>query len=312
MIEHIGNDEQKADKTTAPVEYHFHQKLKEKTEPSTLIDLFTMALLVLISVGVIATYFITFNVHTNVSVKSMTVNTFWFAVGTFSIGMLGKRFFRRKGEKTKAYIEAEDKARKAIEELNASEYANCVGEYCRQYTERVIKNYRRHLLVTVGIEENVFETEYLGKGLGFLWRKWRKKELSFLQAKAIWKCNHVKIKAYDPNFITSYYAEPNVINVPSAQNDTKKANSRDNIKSFLFAMCSAVSVGFMFSDVVLHFSGAVLFAAIIKLVTIGVNVAWKATTGWNLSIMEIRRNYQRASEATACLKWAKDQLQYVR
>jgi hypothetical protein len=308
MIEHIGNDEQKADKTTAPVEYHFHQKLKEKTEPSALIDLFTTALIVLISVGVIATYFITFNVHTNVSVKSMTVNTLWFAVGTFSIGMLGKRVFRRKGEKTKAYIEAEDKARKAIEELNASEYANCVGEYCRQYTERVIKDYRRHLLVTVGIEENVFETEYLGKGLGFLWQKWRQKELSFLQARAIWKCNHVKIKAYDPNFITSYYAEPNVVNVPSAQNDTQTANSRDNIKSILFVMCSAFGVGFMFSDVVLHFSGAVLFEAIIKLVTIGVNLALKATTGWNLSVMEIRRNYQRASEATACLKWAKDQL----
>lgn len=308
MVEHIGNEEKRNEKATAPVEYHFHQKLKEKTEPSALIDLFQTALIILISVGVIATYFVTFNVHTNVSVKSMTVNTLWFAVGTFSIGMLGKRVFRRKGEKTKAYIEAEQNAYKAIEELNSSEYANCVEAYCREYTDRAIKNYRRHLLVTVGIEETVFETEYLGKGLGFLWRKWRKKELSFLQARAIWKCNHVKIKAYDPTFITSYYAEPNVVNVPSAQNDTKTANFRDNMRSVLFVMCSAFGVGFMFSDVVLHFSGAVLFEAIIKLVTIGINLAWKATTGWNLSIMEIRRNYQRASEATACLKWAKDQL----
>ncbi|MBQ8393954.1 MAG: hypothetical protein IJX49_00085, partial [Clostridia bacterium] len=93
---------------------------------------------------------------------------------------------------------------------------------------------------------------------------------------------------------------------PSEMYNTKRANARDNIQSFILGIFSAVGIGFVFSDVILNFSLVVLFEAIIKTIMIGVTLGLKATFGWNLGIMEIQRNKLRASEARACMKWGKE------
>lgn len=270
-----------------------------------IVDWFSSALIVIITIGIIATYFVSFNVSTDISIRDVTVNTLWFAVGTFSIGALTKKMFRRKGEKTEEYQKAENLANEEIEKLCNGGYSERAEEYCEAHTKGTILRYRKHRLSVVGLSYEDYEEEYLGKSFSFLWGCMRKKKISFLQLRAIQKCNRVKTGAYQPTFILSYNSSENEVETPSNMYNVERTNAFDSLKSFFIVLLSAFGVGFMFSDVVLNFSILVLFEAIIKLIMIGVNIGFKATTGWKLACMEIKRNYLRASEAKACVEWAK-------
>lgn len=284
-------------------EYNIYQRPPKNS--GTIIDWFMTALVVVIAIAIIATYFVEFDAEADLNLKKATTQTLWLAVGTFCVGELAKRIFRRKGEKTEDYKTAETEANAAIKELNESEHANRAAEYCKHVTDTTIERYRSHQLVTVGIDMETFKDRYLGKGAFYLLKLMLKGKLSFLQLKAVWRCNHVKTKAYDPRFITSYNSEDNSELVPSEQNNTRKADRKNSLTSVLFSVGSAAGIGFVFHDVLVNFSAEVLFLAIIKIVIMTINFALKATFGWNLSIMDIRRNRLRKSEAQACIAYAK-------
>ena len=287
-------------------QYVFSPIIKPKiTKDSAIVDWFMSALIVIIAVAVIATYFIMFDVDMNIDIKKATVNTVWFAIGNFAIGALGKKIFRRKGEKTNAYAKAEEEANTAIDELCNSDYAKYAPAYCKDYTKRSLERYREHQLVAVGLSLAVFNEKWLGKGFSETFKAWRKKNITFLQFRAIWRCNAVKVQAYNPNFILSYNSSMSDTQAPSSMYNSKRSNAFDNVKSAVMVTFSALGIGFMFSDVILNFSVVVLFAAIVKTIMLAINLALKATFGWNLSIMDIKRNKLRASEAKACVAWAK-------
>ena len=273
---------------------------------SAIIEWFMTALIILITVAVIATYFVVFEGANSINFKPATFNTIWFAVGNFAIGGLAKKIFRRKCEKTKAYVDAGAEANEEINNLCANDGRRIAPAYCKDYTKQSIKRYREHQLALVGMTIRQFNRHYLGISLGKLWRLWRKKTLSFAQCRAVWRCNRIKMKAYNPYFILSYNSTARDMLSPSEMYDTKRANAVDNVKSFILGILSAVGIGFVFSDVILNFSLIVLFEAIIKTIMIGVTLGLKATFGWNLGVMEIQRNKLRASEARACMKWGKD------
>lgn len=278
------------------------QKLKD----SAIIEWFMTALIIIITVAIISTYFLIFEGENKINFKQATYNTIWFAVGNFAIGGLAKKIFRRKCEKTKAYVEAGQEANKEINALCENDGRKIAPAYCKDYTKQAIKRYREHQLALVGISLRRFNKYYLGISLGQLWKLWRKKLLNFVQCKAIWRCNRIKMKAYNPYFILSYNSSEADMLSPSEMYNTKRANAIDNVRSFILGVLSAIGIGFVFQDVIFNFSLAVLFEAIIKVIMIGVTLGLKATFGWNLGIMELRRNKLRASEARACMKWGKD------
>lgn len=270
------------------------------------VDLFTTALLIILSVGVVAAFFVTFDIDLALSVKTMTINSLWFALSTFAIGALSKRLFRRKGRKTKEYVDAKDEAIREIKALNDAGYAKRATDYSEVRTQETINRYRTYELTAVGLTVEDFERDYLGKGIKTLWRDFRAGKLSSLQCRAISRCNHAKIKAYDPNFITSFYATIAVKKTASSAIDVERADFMNDMKSAILALFSAVGIGVMFSDVILNFSAQALFLAIVKIVTIGINIGMKASYGWDLSVMEMNRNKLRASEARACVEWCKN------
>ena len=278
--------------------------VKQK-DTGAFVDFFLTALIVFLTVGIIATYFITFDMTTELDVKDITVNTVWLAISTFCIGALGKKSARRKGEQTKDYAESEREATEAIKELCASEHVARAEEYAEAQTEEAIKRYRKYELTAVGIKLESFKEKYLGKGVITLFKEFTQGNISFMQFRAICRCNRLKIRAYDPNFITSYHANTETIQTASGMINVKKMDRKDDLKSVLFTICGALGVGVMLSDVVLNFSLETLFEAVIKIIMIGLNLGLKTSFGWNLSLMEIKRNKLRASEARACMEWAK-------
>lgn len=278
---------------------------KEKGN-SIAIDFFMIAMFVIIVVALIATYFIEFDMDADFNIKTATTQTIWLALGTFSAGELSKRIFRRKGEKTEAFIKAEEEACEAIYELNKVGVENATA-YCTHTTRQVIKRFREHNLLMVGISLKKYEEEYLGKGIMYLLKKMFKGELSYLQTKALMRCNTAKIKPYNPRFITSYNSEDRYDLVPSEQHNTRKADVNNTIQKFIFSLGTAFGIGFIFHDVLLNFSAEMIFVALIRIIAMAIGCCLNASFGWNLSLMDIRRNKLRKSEAEACIAFAKSQ-----
>lgn len=285
------------------IENHYHVVQKQYS-PEKTIDIVMVMLLVIVAISVIATYFIDFNVEASIDLKKATTQTIWLAFSTFCVGELAKRIFHRKGKKTKAYEEAEAGAIAAIKTLNESVDSEMIVEYCEEVTETTIDRYRTHLLVSVGISKESFEKNYLGKDGIDLCKRMLKKEISYLQFRALRKCNKIRTKPYNPNFITSYSARDNAEFVPS-ENFIQRKDAYNTLYSVLFSISSASGVGFIFYDMFVSFSAEAVFMAIIKIIIMAVIFALKSTFGWNLAIMEIERNRLRESEAIACKKWAK-------
>lgn len=292
-------------KTEEPRPVVYAPVIKQKLiKDSAIVDWFMTALIVLITISVIATYFIVFDVDANFNLKQATLNTAWFAIGNFAIGSLGKKIFRRKCEKTQVYIDAEKEANDEINTLCENDGRRIAPPYCRDYTRQSIRRYREHQLAIVGISLKTFNKKYLGKSFKYLRQERKKGVLSFAQVRAIIRCNHIKMKAYNPNFILSYNSSTNELLAPSEMYNSKKTNAIDNVKSAIMGLLSAVGIGFMFSDVILNFSLIVLFEAIVKTIMLAINLGLKCAFGWNLGVMDIQRNKLRASEAKACKAWA--------
>lgn len=269
------------------------------------VDVFMMAITVVIFVAMIASYFVKIDPSATISVQEVTVEVVWMLAGTVSIGELIKRYSRNRGRNTEAYKQAEANAREKMKRLCDSPYRSRVEEYCENYTENTIKSYRRHQLSLVGITPEEYCERWLGKGTRELFQALKKKEISFDQFKAIRRCNRIKIKAYDPNFITSYNACFTMDKTPSEMYDAERADRINTINSLILATVSALFIGRMFVNVALNMTSAAVFSAIIKVIMILINVSFKASFGWKLSQMEMTRNLLRGDETEACIEWCK-------
>ncbi len=269
-----------------------------------LIDWILTAVLIVMMFFISASYFVNFGGSFQINIKKSATDTAWVAIAILCVKELAKHIFRRKGQRTVDYDKAEKKANKAIQTLNENVDSGTVQAYCDDVTKKTIERYREYQLTTVGLTLKTFESDYLGKGSFSLLKPILSGKLSFLQVRAIWRCNHLKTKPYNPRFITSYNADDNSELVPSQQNDPKKADMRHSAKALFFAFGSAFGVGFVFNDIFLNFSKEMLFLAIIKIILLIVSFALSAMIGWNLSLIEKARNESRASEAKACMKHA--------
>nr|DAW21208.1 MAG TPA: hypothetical protein [Caudoviricetes sp.] len=279
--------------------------INKPKKDGAFVDIFTMAITIVIFVAIIASYFVTVDTSAELNIQEITVEVVWLMAGTFSIGELIKKYARSRGRNTEAYKNAADEANEKIKTLCASPYRSRVSEYCENCTKSAIIAYRKHNLNLVGLTIEEYTDKYLGRGLTELLKEMTGKKISFAQYRAIRRCNKIKIKAYDPNFITSFNATFTSNKTPSEMFDAERADRINTIKSLILAFVSAVFIGRLFAKVIFNFSSAVIFAAIIKVIMILINVSFKASFGWNLSRMEIQRNKLRASETEACMEWCK-------
>ena len=87
--------------------------------------------------------------------------------------------------------------------------------------------------------------------------------------------------------------------------NTEREDKLDTVKSIFKTLISSVFVCSLVSYVVLNLSKEVIIAAVIKIITMMIYIAFKTSFGWNISRKEIKRNELRASEAEACEKWCK-------
>lgn len=279
---------------------------KPKKNTTAFVDGLLTVIDIVIFTALIASYLVVFDMSGSFSVKEITFNTVWFAAGTVSVGMLTKKIARNKGRSTQEYAEADKKANAAIEKLSRSEYAGQVPGYCADYTDKVIKRERAQYLSVVGLTVTDYEKRFIGLERKELKGLITNGEINRKQYRAICRCNKVRVKAYDPNFILSFKSEIDSGKSPSSMYNTEREDRLDTAKSILTTLVSSVFVCSLVSDVVLNLSKEVIIAAVIKIITMLIYIAFKTSFGWNMSQKEIKRNELRASEAEACAKWCRE------
>lgn len=286
------------------VQNTYYVKEKRFIGSGVLLDWVATSVLIALMLFVSASYFVNFSGEFEVGVKKAAVDTAWVAFAVLCVKELAKHVFKRKGQRTEEYANAKENAKKAIKKLNLTVDSKKVEEYCAEVTKNTIERYRKHQLSTVGLTLEDFNNQYLGEGSFALIGKVLCRKLSLMKARAIWRCNHIKTKPYNPSFITSYNAENNTELVPSQQNDARQEAFRGTAKSLFATVFSSFGVGVMFSDIFLNFTSEMIFLAIIKIILLIVSFALSAMFGWNLSLIEQARNETREREAYACMKYA--------
>lgn len=281
--------------------------IKQKKRVSgAFVDTFLLVATILIFLAVIASYFVIVDVNAEISRQQLTVNVIWLAIGTFAIGALTKRYTLNLGRKTDEYKQSQVNARERIDELCKSPCAQDVHRYTKYYIENAVFVFRQHTLSLVGLDYyEDYKNKYLGKGRIELKKIKKAKEITSEQYFAILKCNKLKIKPYNENFLLSYDADLNVKKPPSEMFNIQHLNTADTFKSIILTVLSSLFIGELFSSVVLNMTPEAVFECVIKVIMVLINVAYKASTGWGFAVMEQNQNNLRASETLRCTEWIK-------
>lgn len=279
--------------------------VKQKKQSGAFMDVFLICVTVVIFLAVVASYFVIVDVDAKFDWRQMTVDVVWLAAGTFCIGALSKKYTLSRGRKTDEYKTAKETAKQKINELCKAPCVDEVTDYCEAYTERAVYVFRHHTLSIVGLELEDYNKKYIAKSGKYLFKLVRQKEITWEQFKAIRKCNKLKIKPYDTTFLLSYEADLKITHSPSEMYNVEALNTSDTIKSIILTILSSLFIGRLFSSVILNATPEAVFECVIKVISILINVAFKATLGWNFALMEQKRNNLRASETEACIEWCK-------
>lgn len=280
--------------------------IHKERNAGAFVDGLLTVLVVVIVFALTASYFVIFDGSVALDFKSLTLNTLWFAFGTISVGILTKKIAKDKGRSSKKYEESEAQANERIKKVNECVGAERVAAYCRQYTDNTVRRRREYYLSGVGLSVEDYEKKYIGKGKKELLGMVKRKELTTEQFKAIRRCDRLKIKAYDPNFILSFSSEIDSNKTPSSMYNTEREDAANTAESIVITLFSSLFVCTLATNILYDFSNEAVIGAVTKIIMSLMTISFKASFGWNIAMKELKRNKLRASEAEACEKWCRE------
>jgi hypothetical protein len=262
------------------------------------------SILTLLVVSILATFFVKDLPGFALDIRSFAIDGLWVMVGCYSIGEVLKRIFRNKGKSTKEYDEAQKEAKKALDSLTEDELA-ARAEYCTWYEDTEYERAVKRLLSNIGMKKE----EYLEK-YTLLSKKELKERygnsLTKKQIKTLSQINSLERVEYDPSFFL--YAEyAGNGRSPSQAYNADREDKQNSLISLITSFGSGLFAVTFAGELVLSFSLAVLFSAIVKLTITAIIGAFKANFGWNLSMRtDIGRFNTQVKEVANLKKWYAD------
>lgn len=274
----------------------------ERVTTQKTVNSILVVAIVIIFIAMIASYFVPeLGAALGVSLKTLTTDGAWLAVGSFAISTLIKQVAINRAKLTKEYTEAKANADKKLKKYNDDGLLVYAKEYCEDYEKTTLEDDRKYLLEPVGITYADFESKYLAKSLFFLLRR---KELSFKQSIAVWRANRVKRVRYNADFLRTTVRMRRKKS-PSQINDDDRDNAIDTVKSFVFSFLGGAFAVSITTDIIVSFSTAALIAAGIKVAIVVMTSALRAAFGWKLiTVTRVNRLETQVSESVTCIKWS--------
>lgn len=260
---------------------------------------------ILVLVAIVLMYLTDIAASVSFSWKDFTLNGILVFVGSQCLHSIAKAYSRNRKRDEKEYEEAAKKSKEAIEELVKSEYSARVNEYCNHHTEETTVRIKTAILSPAGLTYKDYTEKYIGKNGKELLNAYPEEKLTKEQVKAIKKCNRVKIKPYDPNFLRESFSDGVSELEPSNRYKPKRDYSIETLRNAvqgLFLCLFAVNIG---GDIILNWSFATFITCLIKVFCAVMQAVNGFIFGTNNVQTEINLLLTKSSEAKACLEWCK-------
>lgn len=260
---------------------------------------------ILVLVAIVLMYLTDIAASVSFSWKDFTLNGILVFVGSQCLHSIAKAYSRNRKRDEKEYEEAAKKSKEAIEELVKSEYSARVNEYCNHHTEETTLRIKTAILSPAGLTYKDYTEKYIGKNGKELLNAYPEEKLTKEQVKAIKKCNRVKIKPYDPNFLRESFSDGVSELEPSNRYKPKRDYSIETLRNAvqgLFLCLFAVNIG---GDIILNWSFATFITCLIKVFCAVMQAVNGFIFGTNNVQTEINLLLTKSSEAKACLEWCK-------
>lgn len=260
---------------------------------------------ILVLVAIVLMYLTDIAASVSFSWKDFTLNGILVFVGSQCLHSIAKAYSRNRKRDEKEYEEAAKKSKEAIEELVKSEYSARVNEYCNHHTEETTVRIKTAILSPAGLTYKDYTEKYIGKNGKELLNAYPEEKLTKEQLKAIKKCNRVKIKPYDPNFLRESFSDGVSELEPSNRYKPKRDYSIETLRNAvqgLFLCLFAVNIG---GDIILNWSFATFITCLIKVFCAVMQAVNGFIFGTNNVQTEINLLLTKSSEAKACLEWCK-------
>lgn len=260
---------------------------------------------ILVLVAIVLMYLTDIAASVSFSWKDFTLNGILVFVGSQCLHSIAKAYSRNRKRDEKEYEEAAKKSKEAIEELVKSEYSARVNEYCNHHTEETTVRIKTAILSPAGLTYKDYTEKYIGKNGKELLNAYPEEKLTKEQVKVIKKCNRVKIKPYDPNFLRESFSDGVSELEPSNRYKPKRDYSIETLRNAvqgLFLCLFAVNIG---GDIILNWSFATFITCLIKVFCAVMQAVNGFIFGTNNVQTEINLLLTKSSEAKACLEWCK-------
>lgn len=218
---------------------------------------------ILVLVAIVLMYLTDIAASVSFSWKDFTLNGILVFVGSQCLHSIAKAYSRNRKRDEKEYEEAAKKSKEAIEELVKSEYSARVTEYCNHHTEETTVRIKTAILSPAGLTYKDYTEKYIGKNGKELLNAYPEEKLTKEQVKAIKKCNRVKIKPYDPNFLRESFSDGVSELEPSNRYKPKRDYSIETLRNAvqgLFLCLFAVNIG---GDIILNWSFATFITCLL-------------------------------------------------
>lgn len=272
-----------------------------KNGVSAILSSIAAILIVIIALVYLAEIDTTFKI----SWKSLTINGALIFVCSQAFHFVLKFYAQNKVRESEEYIRARKDAKEAIERLGKSEYSGRVNEYCKCHTGETIERIKSSILAPAGISYTEYLLKYIGKNAKELAEAFPEEHLTKNQVRAILRCNRIKVKPYDPNFLRECFPNPKENVEPSRRYRPEHDNNVETIRSAVTGLLLCVCVVNIGGDIVLNFSFATIVLCLVKLVATIISGVMGYRFGLNNMRSEIDLLYMKVLEAENCMEWCK-------
>lgn len=267
--------------TPTKVEFNTIIKNKGPLKAEEIMNRVLCAVVVLLLGCVLSTFFVKKLPDFVLDLRSMAIDSIWLMACCYVVGELVKLIFFNKGKCTADYEKAKEKAESALNSLTTEERA-VRDEYCQDYAKGVYERKKALLLSNARVSEEEYNEKYALLTRRELKARY-KGELSKMQIKLLVVVGRLRLREYDPSFLTSMDEMESDL-MPSEMHNARKEDKRNKIKSAVLSVASSFFCVTLAGELIFSFSPSVLFMAVVKVTSVIIFSSFKATFGWNLAM----------------------------
>ena len=285
------------DKDTRPADTRPYRKLTF----SDGLDLTTIILVIGMTVAISFVFLADFILDGTINWKNVGVDTGIIAGCTISIYLLLRSFARRRGRRTKEWVDARARLNKKGRELVEKGDIEHASTYCREWEDERLRSDRKEILSCAGLNIEDYEKTFCKYGR----REIRKTfpNLTAVQRRTIAKARRVRRLRYNEGYLSAN-AKKRGRHSPSGGLTSDTIDILQAIKTIITTLVAAFCSAAIVQEIIFNPSKEAVVALIVKLVIIAFSSAFAMVGGYNLSaVREVDEMNDRADEMDKFKKW---------